>query len=727
MRSAIVSLFFITALATLPEISVGQAGPPLGDDFIFFVNGTNVLVPSFEGTVVDDPEDPTNKVIQYNYGGFAYHAFRFARAVGVDLTAHQQRGDVLHLKFLVDPANVDPPDPTQYAAEIMFEDKTNDSGADDGSADLPFRLVWRIPANMRDGQWHTVEIPLPPATWQELTDAKASGTLDPMAEHWVYAGSWSSGGFGVALDGLGPTSGQRSDLWQEFEWTNVSSIGIFYDSNSGGGPVWLDDVYIGRTGLDVSIANDPAAPMSGVTVVADGAANRISWTHDPAFGGYQVYANDIPFTESMLGDEPRVSLLGSLTFNASAFELVHRMEIPHPALDLSAQYAVTSLSQFGVENQDISQSTAELSDISHLPMQPIILELTNAETDQLLTNLTLNQASKEGFPDDVKPFILNQAHSSLGDTQTLPDDDADNSAMFYMGYSQNNELWIYSEITDDIIQFGPPGTSGGIAWQFDAVEIGWGNYDVLEAGGSIIGGSPHLDTQRGQFADYLFRLAAWADNSGAITGTSTFIGLSIDAEKGGTTAEYMTDADGNITGYKMLSVIPLDEIQGSDDMVLPPPTQNEIRLLPMTITVNDADGSGREHQYTWSIKNNVTGQWWNTPAQWATVAMAGRESISVSSEEDADVPEDFTLDQNYPNPFNPATVIHFTLPTPERVTLSVFDVMGRTVATLVDAQPLGPGTHSVRFDASGLASGVYLYRIEAGTAFTQARRMLLMK
>lgn len=726
MVERFLSTFFLSMCLSC-TLAHAQAGPSLGDDFIIFVNGTNTLVPNFDGTVVDDPIDASTggKVVQYTYGNWSYSAFRFDPAVGVDLSANRADGDVFHLRLLVDPANQGKPN-----VELLFEDKSDGSGANDGSADLPFRLVWRVPESMRDGQWHEVSIPLPPPTWQELEDAKAAGTLDAMARHWKYAGAWSSGGFGVGVgDEMGPNTTDNPSLWKEFEWTNVASIGFFFDNNQGGGNVYVDDLYIGRTGLDLSVANDPAAPMSGVTVVADGETNRVSWTHNPAFGGYNIYTNDIPFSGLPINQEPLATLLGSLTFNAPAFEFVHRIEIPHPYLldALKPRYAVTSLSQFGVENPDISQSAVEIPDNSHLPIQPVILELTTAEADQLLTDLASGRASGDGFPDISEPFILNQAHSSLGDTQTLPDDDADNSAMFYMGYSQNNELWVYSEVTDDIIQFGPPGTSGGDAWQFDAVEIGWGNYNVIEAGGTIIGGSPHMEMKRGEFADYIFRMAAWADNSGTITGTSTFIGSSIDAEKGSTVAEYMTDAGGNRTGYKMLSVIPLDEIQASGDMVLPPPIDLDLRLLPMTLTVNDADGSGREHQYTWSIKNNVTGQWWNTPAQWATVAMAARQTISVSSEEDADVPEDFTLDQNYPNPFNPATVIQFTLPTPERVTLSVFDVVGRTVATLVDAQPLGPGAHSVRFDASGLASGVYLYRIEAGTAFTQVRRMLLVK
>lgn len=76
------------------------------------------------------------------------------------------------------------------------------------------------------------------------------------------------------------------------------------------------------------------------------------------------------------------------------------------------------------------------------------------------------------------------------------------------------------------------------------------------------------------------------------------------------------------------------------------------------------------------------------------------------------VPASFALHQNYPNPFNPETRIQFDLPQDARVELVVFDLLGRQVATLVNG-PKVAGRHSAAFDASGLASGVYFYRIQA--------------
>jgi hypothetical protein len=91
----------------------------------------------------------------------------------------------------------------------------------------------------------------------------------------------------------------------------------------------------------------------------------------------------------------------------------------------------------------------------------------------------------------------------------------------------------------------------------------------------------------------------------------------------------------------------------------------------------------------------------------------------------AEAPVEFVLEQNFPNPFNPATRITYALPAEGRVSLKVFDLLGREVATLTDGvQPAG--AHTVVFDGSSLASGMYLYRLEADGR-TAVRRMILTK
>jgi hypothetical protein len=89
------------------------------------------------------------------------------------------------------------------------------------------------------------------------------------------------------------------------------------------------------------------------------------------------------------------------------------------------------------------------------------------------------------------------------------------------------------------------------------------------------------------------------------------------------------------------------------------------------------------------------------------------------------LPGGFVLEQNYPNPFNPSTTIRFELTTSEFVTLKVYDMLGREAVTLVN-QELPPGRYDQTFEANGLASGVYFYRLLAGT-FAETRRMILLR
>ena len=101
------------------------------------------------------------------------------------------------------------------------------------------------------------------------------------------------------------------------------------------------------------------------------------------------------------------------------------------------------------------------------------------------------------------------------------------------------------------------------------------------------------------------------------------------------------------------------------------------------------------------------------------------DQMAQSSAADLNLPDRFALHENYPNPFNPRTTIRFDLPKESHVQLEVFDVVGRRVALLADG-PHNAGTHEVHFEAENLPSGMYLYRLKAGT-FLQTGRMLLVK
>jgi len=89
------------------------------------------------------------------------------------------------------------------------------------------------------------------------------------------------------------------------------------------------------------------------------------------------------------------------------------------------------------------------------------------------------------------------------------------------------------------------------------------------------------------------------------------------------------------------------------------------------------------------------------------------------------IPAQFTLEQNYPNPFNPATTIGFSVPDDGRVTLNVYDVLGRVVSTVLD-EVKTRGSYAVSWNAASVSSGMYFYRLDAG-GYSMTRKLVVQK
>jgi len=130
--------------------------------------------------------------------------------------------------------------------------------------------------------------------------------------------------------------------------------------------------------------------------------------------------------------------------------------------------------------------------------------------------------------------------------------------------------------------------------------------------------------------------------------------------------------------------------------------------------------------------------WWRVRARnaagWGFFSESRQFSVSLTGiDHAADIPNSYMLFQNYPNPFNPSTTIRYGLPRKSVVKLSVFNTLGQQVAVLVSGE-LDAGFHEVQFDGSALASGVYLYRLNARPAdntraadFIGMHKLLLVK
>ena len=206
--AVLVSLFGFLALS----LNTAQGQDPLGDEFVFFAEGSNVTIPDFGGQTSADPTNPENTVAKFTYANWSAPGWRWQPqssdpAVGIDMSANigvnAGEGDTLYVKMWVDPANVG-----QGGVGLIFFDVVDESAPDLGDKDLEFRAFWEIPFWARNGEWHDLAIPLPPSTIAALDSAKAGknldGTdlatpLDTLAAYWTYPGAWA-GSVGQFID-----------------------------------------------------------------------------------------------------------------------------------------------------------------------------------------------------------------------------------------------------------------------------------------------------------------------------------------------------------------------------------------------------------------------------------------------------------------------------------------------------------------------------------------------
>lgn len=153
----------------------------------------------------------------------------------------------------------------------------------------------------------------------------------------------------------------------------------------------------------------------------------------------------------------------------------------------------------------------------------------------------------------------------------------------------------------------------------------------------------------------------------------------------------------------------VDDIDGDNLVELLLVSDNDDLLVwNFEASYDDGRNTGR------FLRDNLNGNIWSRP-----------ESPTDVDDDTELSPHTFALAQNYPNPFNPSTSISFQLPSAGEVKLEIFNILGQRVKTLLD-QRLEAGQHTVTFDGSALASGLYLYRLRADEK-TLTRKMVMVK
>ena len=140
--------------------------------------------------------------------------------------------------------------------------------------------------------------------------------------------------------------------------------------------------------------------------------------------------------------------------------------------------------------------------------------------------------------------------------------------------------------------------------------------------------------------------------------------------------------------------------------------------------VNGHGNSNSRKNYSFEDKNPQAGK---VEYRLKQIDTDGKFEYSAVVEVTVEAPADFSLNQNYPNPFNPSTIINYELPMNSHVTLKVYDVLGKEVATLVNTMQ-NAGRYTLNFSTSqyGMSSGIYFYRLNAGN-YSELKKMVVLK
>lgn len=227
-----------------------------------------------------------------------------------------------------------------------------------------------------------------------------------------------------------------------------------------------------------------------------------------------------------------------------------------------------------------------------------------------------------------------------------------------------------------------------------------------------------------------FPLLSPADNAAVdVVGTITPSWDATAVDPDGDAAKYLfvlaaKPAEGAPNFSNPLAVVPSNtdgtagEVSLSADVINPilnsvGMAQNETRAFAWTVWVTDTKDTVQVSTYS------------NTAGYTPIFRTINLKKLTETSLEDNNLPKEFSLSQNYPNPFNPSTVINFSLPQDAQVKLTVYDMLGREVAVMVN-ELRSAGTYSIAVDGRSMASGIYVYRLEAGNR-TFTRKMTLIK
>ncbi|RMI24673.1 MAG: T9SS C-terminal target domain-containing protein [Calditrichaeota bacterium] len=471
------------------------------------------------------------------------------------------------------------------------------------------------------------------------------------------------------------------DGTSNFDTTAVTVVQIMaVGTGVAGNVVYIDDWWTGNPEFDVI----PPDPPSSVFVVPDNYFNLVTWLDVPGETDetYNIYYSFQPITDV---HAPGVEVVDvGLGIPENTQNKSHLLFSPLGDSTVTYYYAVTCVDAAGNESDPAS------------PAAPTTNTAKGIATMSLSAPMNFVADGDLSEWSGIMPFRSFPSEGAHIVTNTQIDNDDDLSVLTYLA-ADAEYLYFAFDVTDDVVD-----TSSTNTWEKDSPDLFLGLYDWH--------GPAHGSYLRGSEPDYHFRFLpsrVIIDNLGSATvpatdyhwGTQFPIGYVIE---------------GRVRWADIAAI-------GGDDQFNP----MEGYRIPFDLAFNDADGGGvRQGIMTWSPHNEDNS--WQSPTFWLFTWVGNRWIITgIDDQVTGEVPLTFDLKQNYPNPFNPSTTITYQLARPGKVELDIFNMLGQKVKTVVN-QRQSAGVYRVQFDARGLASGIYFYRLKTDQ-FVKIRKMVLMK
>ncbi len=514
----------------------------------------------------------------------------------------------------------------------------------------------------------------------ESASGKKGYVFDPIADTMWHSYAFALKDF-VVKDGA-----------PNFDSTNVIKFGIMAEATGKvGKTIYITELWTGNPDIDVI---PPEAPTN-LFAAGSNYVNVITWNDVPNEPGirYNVY-----FSENAWTDLSAANVQDVPPYNLTSALANHSLRAPNVDADVTYYYGVVAKDAAGNVSVPTILSTSVTTTAKGVP--------------------TISWAPPSPFAADgdlsewaaIKPFDLSVVSGTAHAVPNNPiNDDADLHVKAYLAVDAQN-LYVAFDVDDDVVAVDTNGSD----YLQDCPDLFIGLYDWQT--------KHHNGYLRGATPDYHLRFSKnriRIDNSGGATLMQAFPG----------NPDYIWTEKIMTSGYVVEARIPFTllaaALTGQGDQVFTPVKGMRI---PMDFAINDRDnpaaGGQREGIMCYSAISNDNSY---TDMFYWTYSWIADQPTGVPTSNN--VPIVYALDQNFPNPFNPSTQIRYSIAKAGTVSLKVFDVLGREVATLVNStQPAGH--YTVTFGSAnsghGLSSGVYFYRLESGS-FVAVHKMVLLK